>query len=90
MNQLSFGDFLALSNNASLYCSGQTTPWDGNVLEPTSERAFVSGLIRDEVEMLQKGNEAVDNLSSVSNNVASVYFSGQTPWASEPTSKMGF
>ncbi|CAH8264929.1 unnamed protein product [Arabidopsis lyrata] len=85
MNQLSFGDFLALSNNASLYCSGQTTPWDGNVLEPTSERAFDSGLIRDEVEMLQKGNEAVDNLISVSNNVASVYFSGQTPWASEPT-----
>lgn len=40
--------------------------------------------------MMQKGDEAMASLSSVSNNVASVNFSGQTPWASETTSKRDF
>ncbi|XP_010516874.1 PREDICTED: protein ROS1-like isoform X2 [Camelina sativa] len=73
LDQLSFGDFLALSNNAPVYCSDQTTPWASNPLERNSE-------------IMQQGNEAVDCLSTMSNDVASVYFSGQTPpWVSEPT-----
>ncbi|XP_010509464.1 PREDICTED: protein ROS1-like isoform X2 [Camelina sativa] len=63
LDQLSFGDFLALSNNAPVYFSDQTTPWASNPLE----------------KIMQQVNEAVDCLSTVSNDVASVYFSAQTP-----------
>ncbi|EOA29112.1 hypothetical protein CARUB_v10025379mg [Capsella rubella] len=74
LEQLSFGDFLALSNNAPVYCSGQTIPWASNALETTRNS-----------EIMQQRNEAVNCLSTVSNNVTSVSFSGQTHLVSEPT-----
>ncbi|KAL1224355.1 DNA glycosylase/AP lyase ROS1 [Cardamine amara subsp. amara] len=58
LDHLSFGDLLALANTASLCFSGQT-----------SLASNVSGTTRN-TEMMQKGNnEAVESLSSVSNNV---------------------